>query len=340
MLRAALAKHALVLHTLLQGLVLHTIAGQAAQTDRLEYGRQWSIFGQYRGCGLTPSVKDVAALSAVCHSTRAHLHTTALKAHAEALLADIFSDPHSSMRTRAVDRLGTLGQQIAAPHAAAVADLLSLHGLGRRRRNDEYDLKGAALDFLGQLGKYAVPHVGAIVAQLRDNTLRPLAREALQRLGDHVVPAAAALAALLADSDASVRGAALDVLGKLGEHATEHAATMAAVMGDAHASVRKMAMATMDRLGLHALPAMAAMVAYLRHQDVAVRSTAVKVLGKLGQHAAPHAAAIAALTCANGSQVPCLEHLAQPWAACSPPCCPRHGRMAVAQAQGRPSRSR
>jgi HEAT repeat protein len=104
-----------------------------------------------------------------------------------------------------------------------------------------------------------------------------------------------AIAVLLQDSHAEVRGAAAWAIGMMGVAAAPHAPAIAALLQDSHAEVRRAAAWAIGMIGVAAAPHAPAIAALLQDSHAEVQMGAARALGAMGAAAAPHAPAIAAL---------------------------------------------
>jgi hypothetical protein len=156
---------------------------------------------------------------------------------------------------------------------AALPRHASSRFIPERLASDDFWVQRPALNALVAMGEHAAPHVGAIVALLKDKkkALRKQAGKALGALGEIAAPQIGEIVALL-------------------EHGSGTRCTSScysdytmSTCGTCHANndVKEAAGEALVAMGAYVVPHVGAIVALLGHADELVRDAAVSTLGEL-----------------------------------------------------------
>ncbi|HEY2343888.1 MAG TPA: HEAT repeat domain-containing protein, partial [Chthoniobacteraceae bacterium] len=192
-------------------------------------------------------------------------------------------DPAVTVRIAAANGLGALGET-AAPHAAAVADLLA--------EPDPAALRTSA-GALSRMGSAGAEFSGRIAALLdhEDPTVSSAGASALRTLGKASAASAPAVAALLQSPKPQARISALSVLEAMGEGSAALGAQITALQKDPEPKVRSAVTFVLAEIGGESRAR--ALSEMLRDRDADVRCAAAYNLGRMGAAGAAFAPALA-----------------------------------------------
>ena len=193
-------------------------------------------------------------------------------------LAELIHDKNKKVSCAAVNALARLGEA-AAPHASAVAQLLS--------DNHDLDICRAAIETLPELGDEVAPHAAQAMVKFLHNSdchVRLAAVTAMAKLGEAAAaPHATAVVELLRVSDENVCCAAIALLLKLGAAAEPHIAAMVELLRDpTRLHVQRTVAEALPKLGqIASLQVAAGLAQLLGDEDKAVRDCAFRVVQRI-----------------------------------------------------------
>ena len=144
--------------------------------------------------------------------------------------------------------------EISAAYALAALADTAVPDLVAALNHDQWSVRAAAADVLGDIGRPSLPAAGALAGAHSDDSfwVRRNAAEALGTVapGDHGT--VTALAAALADEDHRIRLNATLALAKIGPEADAAVASLKPLLGDKSRYVRHNAMLALQRIDTHA----------------------------------------------------------------------------------------
>jgi HEAT repeat protein len=191
-------------------------------------------------------------------------------------LVRLLRDDDETVRCRAAEALGVIGDESAVP---ALAENLG---------NPSPAVQEAAARALGAFKQAALSAVPALVPLLRDpeDSVRQAAADALSKVGPLPGETAAALAEGLSSPDSVVQTQTAEAIGAIGEAAAEAAPALVEALTNGSDRVRAKAAEALGKMGEAAAPAaVPKLVVALRDEDNWVSALAAEALGEMGEAA-------------------------------------------------------